>query len=188
MARGPAHGHAGVAPRCDVLRRLAEPFRIDTDAGNKTQLIVDDHQLAMIARQPAERPVEVRRIVDARETAGGDQRFPERCARTAEAAEPIVDHENLHAALCRFDECAAEFAADFVVAEDVVLEHDAARGAADRDEPRIEILTRIDQQLDRVAFDQRRAARAAERALDELRRRDSFVEARASAVCAMATV
>ena len=87
------------------------------------------------------------------------------CARLAEAAHPVADHADAHAGAGAFGQRVAELAAGRIVAEDVVFEQDQRLRAADRREPRVEIRSRIDQEIDAIAFEQRRAGRAAERLL-----------------------
>src|SRR5690606_22185375 len=136
---------------------IAEPCAADADAADETDRMVDHEQLAMIAREPAERARQPWRAVGAHLAARGAQRGPQARPRLAEAAEPVAHDAYAHARGRAFGECRDEFAAERVVAENVILEQDRPLGAADRREPGIECRARVDEQVDAVAGEQGRA-------------------------------
>ncbi len=151
----------------DAALRVAQPASTDAKAADVTDLLVDHQQLAMVARKPAERTAELERVVDAHFAARFQQRCPEARRGLSQAAEPVAQHADAHAGCSALDQRIAERATEFVVAEDVVLEQDRFARVADRRQPRIEGRARIDQQFERIAFDQRRTRGATERLLGE---------------------
>src|SRR3954470_18742319 len=97
--RRAAHRNGGVAPWLDAALGIAEPGATDADTADERDRVVDHEQLAMIAREPAERTRKSKRIVRAHLAAGFDQRLPEREARRALAAEPVANRSDADA--CR---------------------------------------------------------------------------------------
>src|SRR6202035_1446116 len=115
--------------------RIAEPFRADAHTGEETVDAVDRQQFAVIARDPAERFAQPRRVEDAYRAAGASQGSPKAAARLTEAAEPVDDHGHHDAGPCALHQRIPKRAADLVVTDDVILEQHAPPRAADRREP-----------------------------------------------------
>src|SRR5690606_13748496 len=92
---------------------------------------------------------------------------PKAVAGLAQAPEPVPDHAHLDTRARTLAERLEKRPTQLVVAEDVVLEQDRRARALDGGEPRVEVGASVDQQVDRVATDQRRARDSAERLAGE---------------------
>jgi hypothetical protein len=103
--------------------------------------------------------------VHAHFAAGVQQRAPEAASGLPEAAQPVADHAHAHTGGGAFGQRIAKRAAGGIVANDVIFQQYHALRGTDGRQPRVEVHRRIDQQLHRVAADQRRAGGAAERTL-----------------------
>jgi hypothetical protein len=74
---GTAKFDARVAPRFEVLRRVALPFLIHAEAADISDLPVDHDRLAVVTREPCQRTVDARRIEGAHLDARVVQLAPE---------------------------------------------------------------------------------------------------------------
>ena len=127
------------------------------------------NQRELTHRPLTERTVAPRRIEDAHVDAG----FAHLSGQPMHAgrSQPIVEHTDAHA-LARFlRQRVGELATDVVGREDVHLEQDLPLGRANRREPCRKILFGVEQQLDRVALARRRARRALQSTIADLRER-----------------
>ena len=139
--RRPANLDAGIAPGVDPARGIAEPLRARAEPADEADAPVYRDALAVIARQPADRAVEPRRIEHAHRASRFDQGREERAPRAR--AEPVVEEPHPDAGARPLGKRLHELAADRVVADDVALEVDGTLGRPDRVEPGREILGRV---------------------------------------------
>jgi hypothetical protein len=164
---GAADLDARVAPRRHAPRRVAGPHAADAESRHEADAPVDGQHLAVVARDPAERRGEARRVVAAHLDASRPQLVPESRRGLADPAEPVVHEAHLHALARPRDERRCELLAHLVVVDDVALEVDASPRAADRFEPRRIVLARVFEQADAVALDERRPRGPRERLVCE---------------------
>src|SRR5690606_23951378 len=134
---------AGVAPRFRAAGRVADPVAADAEPGDERDGAVDGDHFAMVARQPAERAFEPRRVIAAHVDSGVAKPLPEAPRRLAEIAHPVVDQPYGDAVLRLRDHRVREFEADLVLADEVALEVDVMRRLRDRVEPRGIVLARV---------------------------------------------
>jgi hypothetical protein len=165
------HGRAadldpGVAPGFDAPPGITQPAGADTQAADETGLAVDGDGLAVIARHPAERAVQLGRVEAADLGAGGPQLRPQPAGTPG--AQPVVQHPDLHAVAGLGRQSIGELPAHVVVAEDVALEVDVSARPGNRLHPGRVVLGRVLQQPHPVPGHQGCPCRAREGLLGQL--------------------
>ena len=146
----PLDADRGVAPTaalflCDPL----EPFPADANAAGDASRLIDDEQLAMVARHESEPGAQSGRIEDADVNAALAQ-IVEKLVRRAARADPIRDDAYLRAARAGAQQGVGEAVADFVRAEDVALERDRVLRVVDQLEHLVERFRSVVQQAHAV--------------------------------------
>jgi hypothetical protein len=164
---GAPHLDAGVTPRRDTPRGIADPRLSHAETADEAHPAVDREDLPVVTAQPSERARQARRVVTAHLDTARPQTVPELSRGLAEAAQPVVDDADADPVGRPRDQRVAELLAARVVMNDVALEVDGPGGAGDCVEPRRVVLAGVLQELDVVAGQERRAGGARERLLGE---------------------
>src|SRR5690606_14719640 len=161
---GPLEADGGVAPGRAVADVV--PLVADAQAADDADARVREHELAVVAAQHAQRVPQRGRREAAYVAAGAAQLVPVRVAG-ADAAEPVIEDEDLDAGAGTLGERAGEAAAHVVVTDDVVLEDDAALRARDDVQHRGERRGPVDEHGRGVAERERRLDGPPQRALEQ---------------------
>ena len=156
-----AQDHASVAPGFDSASGISDPAFACAQPGDERNFAVDAERFAVIAAEPTEWAVELKRVEAAHLRSGIQQRRPKSPAHAR--PKPIVENTHADSAARSVGKRADHFAADGVIADDVVLEIGFLFGRPDCSQPRRKILVRILEDADAVAGNQRRAGGAQQR-------------------------
>ena len=132
--RGAAQLDPGVAPGLQRALRIALPLGADAQSADVAHLPVDDDGLAVIAREPAQRARQPRRVEDAHLHAALTQRRPQGAG--TERAQPVANDADAQTGAGPRDECGGKPATDLVVVDDVALEQHVALRLLDCGQPR----------------------------------------------------
>src|SRR5690606_4508155 len=111
-----------IPPRFYTVVRVADPHLANAKAGNERDLAVDDEDLSVISRYPAQGPREIKRVVTSDLNAVVAKSVPKPSRSIPESAKPIVDEPDLDPFLCLFDNGIGKQAALPVFMNDVRLE------------------------------------------------------------------
>jgi hypothetical protein len=163
--RRPGDLDAGVAPRCEPARRVADPFVADALPAGHGARAVGDEQLAMVPGEVGEDLEEMGRVERADLDSGPAEIAPV-AAGGVDASEPVVEHPDGHAVPRPGAQRLGEAPADGIIADDVVLEMDPAVRTGDLREHRGVRGGAVHQQTDAVAGDRACTGSAVHRRLD----------------------
>ncbi len=133
-----------------------DPVVADAQSRDERDAAVHRQHLAVIARQPRERPQRRRRIERPHLDAGILEPVPEGARRGAQGAHPVVHHAHAHAAAGARDQGVGEELAGAIVVDDVAVEMHERLGRLDGGEPCRVVLGAVAQHPHVVAVDQRR--------------------------------